>query len=102
VQQKSKTTEQGAGVTFTHISQDSLLMEMAKLATVDVAYDATILSAPEKQALSHLVEAARLMDEVFLRQVWEGNIPMRDQLATAANTEGPGKVLATDLLHFFT
>ncbi len=98
---KSEKAEQGAELSFTHIAQDSLLVEMAKLAPVDIVYDATILSAPEKQALAHLVEAARQMDEIFLRQVWEGNVPMRDQLTTAANTEGPNKILATDLLHFF-
>jgi hypothetical protein len=98
---KSEKAEQPVELSFTHIPQDSLQMEMAKLAPVDIVYDATILSAPEKQALAKLVEAARLMDEVFLRQVWEGNVPMRDQLTTAANTDGPNKLLAQDLLHFF-
>lgn len=98
---KSEQAGDAATLPFTHISQDSLLMQMARLATVDVTYDATILSAPEKQALTKLVEAARLIDEIFLRQVWEGNVPMRDQLTTAAAAEGPNQLLATDLLKFF-
>jgi hypothetical protein len=86
---------------FNHIPHDSLLLHMAQLAPVDVTYDATILSAPEKQALAKLVEAARLMDEIFLRQVWEGNAALRDTLLAAAAAEGPGQVLAQDLLHTF-
>ncbi len=98
---KSKQAEEAAALTFTHISQDSLLVQMARLATVEIVYDGTILSEPEKQALAKLVEVARLFDEIFLRQVWEGNVAMRDQLAAAAGVEGPGQVHARDLLQFF-
>jgi len=98
---KSEKSEQAVDLGFTHISQDSLQAEIARLAPVEIVYDATILSAPEKQALVKLVEAARLMDEIFLRQAWEGNIALRDQLAAADSTEGPNRILAQDLLHFF-
>jgi hypothetical protein len=98
---KSKQAEEAAELTFTHIPQDSLLIQMARLAPVEIVYDATILSAPEKQALTKLVEVARLFDEIFLHQVWEGNVPMRDQLAAAAAVDGPNKRLAQDLLYFF-
>ena len=37
--------------------------------TADVAH----LSAGDRQALSHLVEAARAMDEIFRLQAWAGN-----------------------------
>ncbi len=98
---KSEKAGNAVDLGFTHIADDSLRMEMNRLAPVDIVYDASILSAPEKQALVKLVEAARLMDEIYLRQVWEGNIPLRDQLATAASADGPNKVLAKDLLRFF-
>lgn len=98
---KKSETEQAVDLSFTHISQDSLQVEMARLAPVEIMYDATILSAPEKQALGKLVEAARLMDDIFLRQVWEGNVALHDQLVTAAATDGPNKVLSQDLLAFF-
>lgn len=98
---KSENAEQAMALNFTHIPKDSLQAQMARLAPVEIVYDASILSDPEKQALSKLVEVARLFDEIFLRQVWEGNVPLRDQLATAAATEGPNKLLAGDLLAFF-
>ena len=34
----------------------------------------------ERQALAHLVDAARLMDSLFLRQVWAGNDALLQQL----------------------
>lgn len=98
---KAENADPATELSFTHIPKDSLQMQMARLANVEIVYDATILSAPEKQALGKLVEVARLIDEIFLRQVWEGNVPMRDQLATAAAAEGPNKLLANDLLSFF-
>jgi len=99
---KSEKAGPAVELGFTHITQDTLHMEMTRLAPVEITYDATILSPPEREALVKLVEAARMMDEIFLRQVWEGNVPMRDQLTTAAETEGPSKLLAQDLLRFFT
>jgi hypothetical protein len=85
-------------IAFTHIPAEDLKGELARFAPVDITYDASILSQPEKDALAKLVEAARVMDEIFLRQVWSGNIEMRDELRTAA--EG-GDPLSRDLYHFF-
>eukprot|EP00123_Amoebidium_parasiticum_P016222 comp23342_c0_seq2/m.38499 comp23342_c0_seq2/g.38499 ORF comp23342_c0_seq2/g.38499 comp23342_c0_seq2/m.38499 type:complete len:538 (-) comp23342_c0_seq2:470-2083(-) len=40
----------------------------------------SVLSEGDRKALSKVVEAAKLMDEIFLRQVWEGNASMREEL----------------------
>ncbi|MGH8135712.1 MAG: dipeptidyl-peptidase 3 family protein [Steroidobacteraceae bacterium] len=45
----------------------------ARLAPVDIRVDLSGLPANEKQALAHLVRAARMTDSLFLRQVWAGN-----------------------------
>jgi hypothetical protein len=45
----------------------------ARFAPVAIGTDVSKLPAPERQALAKLVEAARLMDPLFLRQVWAGN-----------------------------
>ncbi len=45
----------------------------ARLAPVDVRVDLSGLPANERQALAHLVRAARITDALFLRQVWAGN-----------------------------
>lgn len=55
--------------------------QLEKFKPVKIDYDASILSASDKKALEKLIEAARLMDEMFLRQVWSGNVTLRDELA---------------------
>lgn len=45
----------------------------ARFAPVEISADVSKLPANERQALARLVEAARVMDALFLRQVWAGN-----------------------------
>jgi len=45
----------------------------ARFARVPIGVDVSALPAGERQALAKLVEAARLLDPLFLRQVWAGN-----------------------------
>ncbi|HEU4365054.1 MAG TPA: peptidase [Candidatus Krumholzibacteria bacterium] len=98
---KSEPADEGAAeMGFHHIPPDSLKYQLSRFAPVDISYDASILSAAEKDALAKLVEAARIMDEIFLRQVWGGNITMRDELRAAAGKAGSPS-LASDLYHFF-
>ena len=48
----------------------------ARFAPVDLTADISALPGPERQALARLIEAARVCDALFLRQVWAGNEPM--------------------------
>jgi len=98
---KSEPANEAASeMPFHHIPADSLKRELARFAPVEVTYDASILSPAERDALAKLVEAARIMNEIFLRQVWAGNIQMRDELRAAADAAGTPS-LADDLYHFF-
>ncbi len=45
----------------------------AQYVPVDLRVDLSALPASERRALSKLVEAARIMDALFLRQSWSGN-----------------------------
>jgi hypothetical protein len=45
----------------------------ARFAPVDIGADIAKLPAEERQALVYMVEAARQVDAIFLRQVWAGN-----------------------------
>ncbi len=45
----------------------------ARFAPVDIGADLSGLEPSERQALAKLVEAGRIMDALFLRQVWGGN-----------------------------
>lgn len=45
----------------------------ARFAPVEVGTDLSALPASERQTLAKIIEAARVMDALFLRQVWAGN-----------------------------
>jgi hypothetical protein len=48
----------------------------ARFAPVDIRADVASLPASERAALARLVDAARHIDALFLRQVWPGNAPL--------------------------
>jgi hypothetical protein len=53
----------------------------ARFAPVEIRANVSALPAHERRALAKLVEAARIVDALFLRQVWSGNDAMLQQLA---------------------
>jgi Peptidase family M49 len=73
----------------------------ARFAPADISADVTQLPDNERRALVKLVEAARLMDGLFLRQVWAGNDALQQQLAHDAAAGSPGAREALDRLHYF-
>jgi hypothetical protein len=64
-------------------SPDAVSLETAaaRFAVVDIAPDLEALPPSERLALQKLVEAARLMDSLFFRQVWAGNPSLLVRLA---------------------
>jgi hypothetical protein len=67
----------------------------ARFAPVDIGADVSRLPDGERRALAKLVEAARLMDALFLRQVWSGNDAMLQELARRTDEAGRAR------LHYF-
>jgi hypothetical protein len=65
-----------------------------RFAPVEIGADISSLPASEQQALARLVEAARIMDALFLRQVWAGNETMLQRLARAASEDGRARLRA--------
>jgi len=53
----------------------------ARFAPVELKVDVSTLPEGERRALGRLVEAARLLDALFLRQVWAGNDALLLRLA---------------------
>ncbi|MCC7031888.1 MAG: hypothetical protein IT179_03535 [Acidobacteria bacterium] len=51
----------------------SLRRSVARFAPTDIRVDLSGLPASERAALKHLVQAAQVMDALFLEQVWAGN-----------------------------
>jgi hypothetical protein len=67
----------------------------ARFAPVDLSADLTSLPANERQALARLVAAAKVMDTLFLRQVWAGNETMLLDLLQDTSELGRAR------LHYF-
>jgi len=59
----------------------ALARREARYAPVDLTVDLSRLPPQERQALARVVEASRLMDALFLRQVWAGNEALLAELA---------------------
>jgi len=56
----------------------------ARFAPAEIRADVSALPDNERRALARLVDAARVMDSLFLKQVWGGNDAMLQDLAHAA------------------
>jgi len=54
---------------------DAIALErmIARFAATDIGADVSMLPVSERNALARLIEAAKIMDAIFLRQVWAGN-----------------------------
>ena len=83
------------GAQTTAPGADQLKNMSARFAPVDLSADVSKLPANERQALAALVEAAKVMDTLFLRQVWAGNETM---LLTLLQDTSP---LGRERLHAF-
>src|SRR6266487_1567224 len=76
---------------------------IAQYAPADIGADLTALPKNEREALARLIDASRVMDALFLRQVWAGNDAMlQDLAALAAKPVGPraSRTAATRLRYF--
>jgi len=64
----------------------------ARYAPVELRVDVSGLAASERRALAKLVEAARIMDALFLRQVWSGNEALLLRLAADPSPLGAARL----------
>ena len=69
--------------------------KIARFAPTDIAADVSKLSAPDRRVLAKLVEASKMIDALFLRQVWFGNDAMLVDLARDESPDG------RERLHYF-
>jgi hypothetical protein len=53
---------------------------VTQFAPVPLSADVSALTAEDRKVLDKLVEASRLMNEIFLRQAWTGNPALREEL----------------------
>ena len=69
------------GIPTTATGQDATMTPL--FAPVNIGADLSALPNSERQALAHIVDAARVMDGIFLEQVWAGNPSMLLSLLTS-------------------
>jgi hypothetical protein len=72
-----------------------LAQKIARFAPTVLTADTANLSAKDKLALQKIIEAAKLLDPLFLRQVWSGNAELEKKLM--ADTSAAGR----QRLHYF-
>ena len=72
----------------------------SRFAPVEIRADVARLTPGDRRALAKLVEAARIMDALFLRQVWAGNPALLQQLSREALASGHDSPAAAQL-HYF-
>ena len=73
----------------------SLAAKIKRFARTTITGDISKLSGGDKKALTKLIQAAKLMDKIYTRQVWSGNEALRKKLE--ADKSAAGK----ERLHYF-
>lgn len=64
----------------------------ARFAPVDIGADVSALPPNEREALAHLIAAARQADAIFLRQAWAGNNALLMDLSDDASPLGRARL----------
>ena len=67
----------------------------SRFAPTSLRVDTSKLSAGDRQALVKLIDAARILDRVFMQQMWDGNLALYAELQKDATALGKAR------LHYF-
>ncbi|MCZ6775198.1 MAG: hypothetical protein O7D34_01935 [Ignavibacteria bacterium] len=73
----------------------NLSTKIERFALTEITADISRLSEGDRKALDKLVEAARLMDKIYIRQVWSGNETLQQKLGADKSKAG------LERLHYF-
>jgi hypothetical protein len=65
---------------------------IARFAPVEIRADVSGLSSGDRQALTKLIEAARLVDDIFLTQLWSGNQTLYSRLKQDTSPLGKARL----------
>jgi len=76
----AETAGKGAELKIAPIAPD-IQKRLDQFSPTPLSADLSVLSAKDRQVLDKLVDAAKLMNEIFLRQVWSGNPALRQRIA---------------------
>jgi hypothetical protein len=76
---------------------DELNRMLARFAPAELRVDTSALSSGDKRALAKLLDAARVIDQIFFTQVWSGNVAERARLAKDTSPLGKARLRYFDL-----
>lgn len=75
------------GVITDYDAVETVKAQMEKFAPVEISFDASDLTENEKKALDLIFKAAKIMDRIFLRQVYDKNEILEKELENAGNPD---------------
>jgi hypothetical protein len=84
-----------SSITTQQNGDPELARKIARFAPTELTADVSKLSPKDRQALDKIVAAAKLLDPLFLRQVWSGNEALEKKLQADKTTAGRQR------LHYF-
>src|SRR6185436_20646918 len=79
----------------TAAGEPELAKKIRRFSPTVLTADTSRLSANDRKALQKIIEAAKLLDPLFLRQVWSGNEALKVKL------EADQSVVGHERLHYF-
>ena len=72
---------------------DSLKTMISQFAPTEITYDSTLLNKRQKMVIEKLYQASRLIDSIFLRQVFDKNVEVKNQLLDGKSEEDSLKLV---------
>ena len=79
-------------LTAADVSPTQLDQMSARFARVDLRVDTSGLSAGDRAALGKLIAAARVVNRLFMQQLWAGNLPLYDKLRLDTSPLGKARL----------
>jgi hypothetical protein len=73
----------------------TLTQKIERFSPTEISADISRLTPGDKKALEKIIEAAQLMDPIYIRQVWGGNMDLLKELEADTSLEGKER------LHYF-
>ena len=76
-----------------------LARKIARFAPTEMTADASKLTPKDRQALAKIIAAAKLLDPLFLRQVWSGNEALEKKLQADKSAVGRQRLHYFHIMH---
>ena len=75
-----------------------IMSKISQFAETEITYDHSLLDGRQKEVVKNLYLAAKIMDEIFLDQVYSHNYEIRDQLMKDQSESGREKLVYFEIM----